>query len=124
MKARCDNPRASNYDKYGGRGITYDPRWADYLTFVSDMGLRPDGHTLDREDNNDNYTKSNCRWAPPATQNNNKSSNRRLSYAGQEMTVAEWAAALGISRRTVQSRLNKYGWSVERALLTPIRGSV
>lgn len=123
MKSRCDNPNAVNYAKYGGRGIAYDTRWADYREFVADMGLRPTGHTLDREDNAGDYTKSNCRWATAKEQNNNKRTNRILRYAGRALTVAQWADEMGLSFRTIQSRINKYGWSTERALLTPVRGA-
>ena len=51
MKNRCDNPNAVNYAHYGGRGITYDPRWRDFRTFYADMKRRPSSkHTLWRVD--------------------------------------------------------------------------
>lgn len=63
MKRRCDNPNTDNYQYYGARGVTYDPRWATYVNFLEDMGERPEGTTLDRQDPAGNYCKANCSWA-------------------------------------------------------------
>lgn len=63
MIYRCTNPKDPRFHNYGGRGITVCPEWSDFWTFVEDMGNRPDGHTLDRKDNDLGYFKENCRWA-------------------------------------------------------------
>ena len=74
MKARCDNPNRPNYKDYGGLDIGYDPRWRFFENFLEDMGERPTGTTLDRINNNQHYTKDNCRWATPAQQTQNSAS--------------------------------------------------
>ena len=38
MVSRCNNPKATGYSYYGGNGITFDPRWADFDLFYLDMG--------------------------------------------------------------------------------------
>lgn len=74
MKQRCLDPNSSAYTNYGGRGIKVCPEWKlDFWSFVKDMGSKPyPTLTLDRIDNNKDYTKSNCRWVDRRTQNLNK----------------------------------------------------
>lgn len=73
MKQRCNNPYSTQYCYYGGRGITYDPRWNDFDNFYNDMwSTWAEGLTLDRIRNSQGYSKSNCRWATRKEQANNK----------------------------------------------------
>lgn len=81
MKQRCSNPNYNRYNDYGGRGITFEPDWCEFETFLADMGERPEGTSLDRIDNNGNYTKDNCRWATPKQQVRNRRNSWRNKNA-------------------------------------------
>jgi hypothetical protein len=79
MIQRCTNPKRSSYQRYGARGITVCDRWLNsFESFLSDMGERPDGTTIDRINNSGNYEPDNCRWATPREQSYN-SSNTKLT---------------------------------------------
>lgn len=114
MKARCLNPEASHFDQYGGRGVKIDPKWeSSFEAFLSDMGPRPKGTTLDRIDANGDYVPGNCRWATPKEQATNRRNNVTIEYRGEPMTIAEVVEATGLSRSTIRWRLANWG-SVER----------
>ena len=120
MKARCTNPKATGYDRYGGAGIMVCKRWLEsFENFLEDMGARPEGKTLERVDGTKGYTRGNCRWATKSEQCNNRRGNVKLTYGGVTMGVFQWARKLGIKPATLKNRL-RIGWSAEKALTTPI----
>lgn len=46
---------------------------------------------------------------------------RLIKYLGVTKTVQDWAECLGISYRTLKSRLYKLGWSEYDALTVPVK---
>ena len=124
LKARCLNPGSPRFADYGGRGITVCARWLGpdgFSNFLADMGPRPSlAHSIDRfPDNDGHYEPGNCRWATRKQQANNKRNNVWIEFRGERRTVTEWAEAVGLPLPAVYQRLNRLGWSVEKALTTP-----
>lgn len=132
MRARCSNERHHAFDDYGGRGIVVCQRWRDsFEAFFADMGKRPSmAHSLDRRDNDGNYScgkcpqclangwPANCRWATKKQQGWNRSVARLVTWAGQTKSLGEWADEFGLKYNTLFTRIRK-GWPIERALTTP-----
>lgn len=124
MKQRCLNPNAPDYRHYGGRGIKVHAPWVNsFETFLSDMGLRPKGKTLDRRNVDEDYTPCNCRWATPKQQLRNRRDTVGITFNGGRKTVYEWAKATGISPRALKDRLRS-GWTPERALSEPVNAKL
>jgi len=121
MRQRCKNPKVKSFKSHGARGISVCEAWDnDFMAFYQDMGPRPDGFSLDRIDNNGNYTPGNCRWTDRKTQQRNKNNNRVVSYCGQNYTLAELAESIGMLRDTLEKRIDR-GLSVEEAVNSEIR---
>lgn len=120
MKERCDSPSHKSYDCYGGRGISYCKRWDKFAHFLADMGVRPDGMTLGRVENDGNYMPSNCEWQTPKKQARNRRTTRYLSHAGKSLSLIEWSEIVGVSDDTITKRLDS-GWSISKTLTTPLR---
>jgi hypothetical protein len=123
MKQRCYNPKASKYYLYGGRGIKVCSEWLNnYLVFYKwaiSNGYK-NNLTLDRIDSNGDYCPENCRWATYGQQARNTAQNHLITFRGKTQTLHEWASELGIKSRTLHSRLQDYGWSIEKAFTTPV----
>lgn len=116
MRQRCNNPNAHGYHNYGGRGIKCCARWETFWNFYDDMGPRPSKHyTLDRIDNDGDYTPENCRWATWRQQHNNRRDNVILTIDGVEKTMAQWARESGRIAEVIYQRLNR-GWSPRDAV--------
>jgi hypothetical protein len=125
MKTRCTNSKCLDYKDYGGRGIKICERWMkSFQDFLSDMGPRPPGMTLERVDTNGNYCPENCVWATHKTEARNNRRNKlsvieadliRIAYAMPKRLdptdpsswprplrgVSELARAIGVSESNV-----------------------
>ena len=119
MINRCHRPEVENYPNYGGRGIAVCDRWRNsFDAFMSDMGERPPGGTIERRDNDGPYSPENCFWATRTVQAKNKRNNRLITANGRTMTMADWARELGINPAAILYRI-RAGWTAERAVTEP-----
>ena len=126
MIYRCTEigDKGGNYYK---RGIRVCDEWQgkngaiNFYNWAINNGY-DDNLSLDRIDNNKNYSPDNCRWATYIVQANNKRNNHFLTHNGERKTISQWSREVGIGGTTILARL-KNGWSVADALTIPV-GSV
>lgn len=116
MWERCTNPNNKRHHVYGARGITVDPAWQTYQQFVADMGLCPKGYSIERERNDEGYSKDNCYWLPRARQSLNRQDSIRIRYLGQEWCLKMLCAHLERPYLKTYKRYVMRGWDLARAL--------
>ena len=107
MKERCLNKNHPNYHHYGGRGITICSPWVNFKPFFKDMGKCPPGMTLDRINNNLNYSPGNCRWATRETQSNNTRRTIFITYKNNRLSLSQWSRKAGIPLSTLCGRIKR-----------------
>lgn len=119
MKNRCIRGKDPSYHLYGARGIRVCERWMDsFSNFLSDLGPRPLGTTLDRIDGNKNYEPGNCRWATRIEQSVNRRTTRFFVVNGEVLCLKHCAKKYGMAPITLRKRL-EMGLSIEEALAFP-----
>jgi len=130
IKERCNNPKNKAYHNYHGRGIKLCERWLKFENFRDDMyksylihygKYRKLNTTVDRINNNGNYSPDNCRWATKYQQSNNLRNNVLLKFNNKVLTISEWSKITGINKHTIYSRLYNYKWTIDKALTKPVK---
>lgn len=115
MMRRCSDPTEQQFADYGGRGITVCDRWLTFTNFREDMGDRPAGLTLEREDNEAGYDLDNCRWATRAEQQRNRRNTIRVTHAGREMCLRD-ACSSDAHYQAILRRMDKQGMTFNEAM--------
>jgi hypothetical protein len=116
----CMNQRVKSKGYYSERGIKVCKRWNKFENFLADMGRKPSpNYQLDRINNDGDYEPSNCRWATPKENSNNRRSNTFVEFGGERLTLSQWGDRIGGNRHTVSDRLKK-GWPIQMAVTVPV----
>ena len=119
MIERTTNPNHISYKNYGGRGIGLSDEFRTFEGFYAALGPRPSSkHTLERKSNSESYSASNCIWATRREQGNNRRNNRLITFNGSTQTLSQWSREIGVHKNTLASRIDKRGWTIEKALTT------
>ena len=118
MIARCHCPKSPDYTNYGARGIKVCEEWRKdnkaFFDWAFANGYKQ-GLSLDRIDNNGDYSPQNCRWVTHKQQQNNKRTNHFIEINGETHTISEWAEISGILKTTLRRRII-HGYPKERLL--------
>ena len=123
MKQRCYNHKNASFKHYGAKGIKVCEEWQKFVPFC-DWAISngyDDSLTLDRIDNNKDYSPENCRWVTIEVQNNNKSDTNLITYNGKTQSIAKWAKELNIKYTTLNKRILISKMPIEKAFTTPVK---
>lgn len=110
MRKRCEYPKNNEYERYGGRGIRVCQEWMDSFESFYDWAIAngyKEGLSVERIDNDGDYSPSNCRLIPMSEQQQNKSNSIHLSYKGCCYGLKKWAEVTGIKYTTLLKRYHK-----------------
>lgn len=122
IKQRCLNSSSKDYPHYGGRGIRICEEWINVKEFCDwavSTGYK-DGLTIERKDVNGDYRPENCTWISNDFQVRNRTMSKIYEYNGLKGDARFWSEYSGIKYNTLRGRLHNYGWSIEKAINTPI----
>lgn len=121
MKNRCKNPKEKHYKHYGGRGIKVCYEWENFCVFQNwslENGYRKP-LSIDRIDNDGDYSPLNCKWSTQLEQQYNKSNTIFYTINGEKLTAIEIEEKYKIPKRIFTTRLWK-GWAADK-LFQPVK---
>lgn len=114
MKGRCYNPHDARYDRYGKRGIKICDEWRDDFATFYEWAIS-NGYseelTIDRMDNDGDYTPENCRWATNMEQCRNRSTNINITIGNSTRTLTEWCEIFEVDFKKIVARYHRNGFT-------------
>jgi len=117
IKSRLFIPKVSNYQNYGGRGITMCEEWLEFENFYTwaiNNGYK-EGLTIERIDVNGNYEPNNCCWIPLAEQAKNRTTSIWVEYKDTKMIIEDIAKLENVDGSNLRRLFHKYN-DIEKAL--------
>jgi hypothetical protein len=129
IKRRTTNPKAPEYENYGGAGVTICDRWLDFSNFYKDMygsyathvkhfGIKDT--SIERYDVFGNYEPNNCGWATRAEQSVNKRKTNRYLINGEYLSPVQISNKYHLDIGTVLYRLKH--WPIQDITKEPMKG--
>jgi hypothetical protein len=121
MRARCYSSSSGSYIRYGGRGIEVCEEWNTSYKPFQEWALAngyQEGLSLERIDNDGDYTPENCTWVEPARQARNRRDTYWVTAWGERKALPDWAEdpRCRVSYHTLFKRLYVLNWPEERAI--------
>lgn len=120
MKSRCSNQTDKYFCNYGGRGISVCSEWQTFEPFYewSITSGYTEGLTIERKNNDGNYSPENCTWIEKSKQSSNTRKCVTMSCGGKTMNMKDWSVEIGVPYGLLQGRKQR-GWSDEKTITTP-----
>lgn len=123
IKKRCYDPSYAAYKNYGGRGIKMCDQWHNsfeaFYKWIKEHRTSDD-QSIDRIDNNGDYSPDNCRMTDAKVQANNRRMCHYYSHDGKTQTLMQWCEELGLDYKRTHNRIFKLGWDFEKAISVPV----
>lgn len=106
---------------YSDRGISVCDEWLDFQSFKKwalANGYQ-EGLYIDRIENDGDYEPNNCRFVTSKESANNRRTCTYITALGETKTMKEWSddSRCKVNYETLVSRLVKYNWSPEIAIM-------
>lgn len=121
IKERCYNPNCKSFHRYGGRGIKMCDEWLNSFSafekWALSNGYKPELQ-IDRKDNNGHYSPENCKFVTNKENCQHKGNTRYYTLHGKTQNLSQWCEEMQIPYATVLTRIDRYGWDFEKAIMT------
>lgn len=117
IKQRCYNKNSYSYKYYGAKGIKMCEEWlnsvVNFYNWLHQNGYDPKAtygqYTVDRIDNEGDYSPENCRLITLKKQCYNRHSNNLITYNNETKTLTEWSKQYDLNINTLKKRLKHWG---------------
>lgn len=124
MKQRCYNPNSNCYKHYGQRGIRICDEWKNSYQSFKEWAFKTgykEELTLDRIDNNGDYSPENCRWVDRKIQCRNRRKTLFVEVNGDKIPLKEFTDKNKLNYDTIRNRLKYKNWDMNMVVKEPLK---